>query len=52
MTESPAELDESVEAAALPEVEGEVVLTEASGETEVEPEPVTPAGSPWPMPRP
>ena len=44
VTESPAELDESVEAAALPEVEGEVVLNEASGETEVEPEPVTPAG--------
>jgi small subunit ribosomal protein S1 len=44
VTESAAELDESVEAAALPEVEGEVVLNEASGETEVAPEPVTPAG--------
>jgi ribosomal protein S1 len=39
VTESAAELDESVEAAALPEVEGEVVLAEASGEPEVEPEP-------------
>jgi ribosomal protein S1 len=44
VTESAAELDESVEAAALPEVEGEVVLAEASGETEVEPEPAQSAG--------
>jgi predicted RNA-binding protein with RPS1 domain len=44
VTESAAELDESVAAAALPEVEGEVVLAEASGEIEVEPEPVKSAG--------
>ena len=44
VTESAAELDESVEAAALPEVEGEVVLAEASGETEVEAEPAKSAG--------
>jgi ribosomal protein S1 len=44
VAESAAELDESVEAAALPEVEGEVVLAEASGETEAEPEPAKSAG--------
>ncbi|MGD1052765.1 MAG: 30S ribosomal protein S1 [Candidatus Dormibacteria bacterium] len=43
VTESEAELDESVEAAALPEVEGEVVLAEASGEPVVEAEPATTA---------
>jgi ribosomal protein S1 len=44
VTESPAELDESLLAAALPEAEAEVVLAEASGETEAEAEPPKSAG--------